>query len=281
MEKKLNELVNERLKAKYPGDLFKEHWEEIILEDEQNDRKKSKKQKGRKQPIEQTLYRWWYEFVRAAHADNQIIDEIISTDGSARHKIEENEQIFGDLGSDFASWWAAGGAKIFSENGIPLIKVYGPEYGEDGYSGNRIFVEIPLTIARELIIDQINVALDICHPRSELRRHEHSTARLKIYPKQRQRSVKYDELLKVWIEKRTNGDKKPLWQIYCEAKNLHEEQLMLAKRKSNSADLRKQYADLAAVMYQQADELIRNAVQGVFPKDTKHQAKKGRKSNQK
>ena len=81
---------------------------------------------------------------------------------------------------------------------------------------------VPMTISRELLLEQFNLMLDIYHPGKELRRHEHSTAEWKLYPKQRYVQVEYDQLLKIWRETRRSNEqpkpeRKPAWEVYCDA----------------------------------------------------------------
>jgi hypothetical protein len=89
-------------------------------------------------------------------------------------KVDED---FGDLGTDFLSWWRGRGMELFQEDGVPLIKVLKPDSPDDAELKREhgVFIVVPMTISRELILEQFGIMLDIHHPGSELKRHEHST----------------------------------------------------------------------------------------------------------
>jgi hypothetical protein len=236
---------------------------------------------------EDTLYRWWWAFLRAAGDHPEVKAEAIGSGAEAADRAESVAKVekgFGDLGTDFGAWWHRVGSKIFAEVSVPLIHVLKPAPNDEEFKREHgVFMIVPMTISRELLLEQFNVMLDVYHPGKELRRHEHSTADWKIYPKQRYVEVEYDQLLKIWAEKRRNDKRpqpKPSWEVYCDAlglDNLKEKYSpsdVDERTKRDAAHKRIQLGRKFDKLYKQADELMKNAVLGQFPNDDAFQAKK-------
>jgi hypothetical protein len=268
---------DQRLEQRYPRNLHKEllGW-------------RNPDGAPRVQP-EDTLYRSWWAFLQAANEHPEVKSEAIGSgaDAAARaKKVTEVEQGFGDLGSDFGAWWHRVGTKIFAEGGVPLIHVLKPAPNDEEFKREHgVIMIVPMTISRELLLEQFNLMLDIYHPGKELRRHEHSTAEWKIYPKQRYVEVDYEQLLKIWREKRRNddrheADRKPAWEVYCDAVGLDNLKEKLARR--DLGEVAKREAGMERIqlgrtfdrLYKQADVLMKNAVLGEFPNDDAFQSKK-------
>lgn len=255
--------LKERFDRRYPQNLHKELW-----------------QFADKQP-ENSLYRWWWEFQRASRDYPSLRDELAKSATNAS-EIEAVERDFGELGDDFKVWWENQGASLFAEKGIPLITVPGSQDPNniDFINKNGVLMIIPMTISRELIIDQLNVVLDVYHPKEKLRRHAHSSADRKIYPRQRYPETDYEVLIKIWREFRRNkiaSAKRRLWEIYCDALDEPTLRQQLEMKTADAAAARIKISKVATKLYEQADELMKNAIQGHFPKDDAFQAKKGHK----
>lgn len=236
---------------------------------------------------EETLYRWWWAFLQAANEHPEVKADAIGSGAQAAaraEKVAKVEQGFGDLGGDFGAWWHRVGSKIFAEAGVPLIHVLKPAPSDEEFKREHgVIMIVPMTISRELLLEQFNLMLDIYHPGKQLRRHEHSTAEWKIYPKQRYADVDYEQLLKVWREKRRNDQQsapKPAWEVYCNALGLDVLKEKLARTnldeaaKRDVAQERIRLGRMLDQLYKQADELMRNSVLGEFPNDDAFQAKK-------
>lgn len=218
----------------------------------------------------ETLYRWWYDFVKAAIADDDLIREL-SADPDQANSISQTLEKFGDLKKDFQTWWDEGGSSVFQEQGVPIVEVinHAPDK-EQSRKDMGLLVRIPLNINRELILEQINVILEIYHPKDALRRHEYSTAELKLYPHQRKQKADYKRLLALWDEvnaAKKRGMHNKYWRAYC--RYIGEIEL-LAQLDEENTDDKPTIADLERLgirTYKQADRLIRNAIVGKFPKD--------------
>lgn len=266
--------MSDALEKRYPRNLHKELW-------------------GRQDADAATsLYRWWWEFLRAAR-DFPKVAEPLMTDNEAAEKVAEVAADFGDLGDDFGDWWGRTGRNLFAEDGVPLIQVFKPEPDDLDYIlRTGVVMVVPMTISRELILQQINVMLDIYHPGDDLRRHVHSTAKRKIFPKQRYRDVDYDLMIKIWRERKANPEYTevsstegklrtktknwtvPWWKIYANVRADDKLTKELEKSTLASAAERERYSKLAEKLYKQAEALMPNALIGDFPNDTAFQQKR-------
>ena len=271
--------VNEKMQKRYPRDLHKEIWAHNGVKPDQ------------------TLYRWWWEFLKASQEYPAVRREL-ARDKIKKDAISDVENKFGKLGDDFNEWWKNKGSGLFSEQGVPLVTVLMPMPDNDAFKKlNGVVVMIPLSINRQLIQEQLEYILDEYHAGNELKRHEASSAELTIYPRVNYPNTKYDVLINVWRERQKSlkmKDERPWWEIYCDATNdtKLKQSLMPSKRaaKSNAsrelsreelktlngklASDRKKYSRKAEVIYQQADVLLRNALIGEFPRDDSFQERK-------
>lgn len=272
-EKAKKSPITQKIRAKYPKTLHKEllGWRD------------REGQVG--VDPQETLYRWWWEFMRTAEAYPEARAEALGTGIEAQARadaLEETKTAFGDLGDKFGAWWHRVGEKIFAEDTVPLIHVLKPDPDDEAYKRDvGVVMIVPMTISRKLLIEQFKVVLDVYHPNAEFKRHEASTAKVKLHPRKRDIEVDYDQLLKVWRAKRAN-DKLPAdqrqdeWQVYCDALGLSnlKRQLSVKKASLERAKLAKELHNL----YAQADDLMQSAVIGQFPNDERYQASKGRLS---
>ena len=218
-----------------------------------------------------TLYRWYYDFLKAGLSSERLIQDVSSdNDENAAHL--STMDIFGDLKEDFLAWWRSGGKAAFTETGTPKIDVVNnrPEQA-NSRKDMGLLVVIPMNLSREGILEQINFALDVYHPGEDLRRHEHSTASLKLYPRQRTTQTDYKALLEIWkgAEVVLSAGENPIWwKIYCDAYALGDVKAKLEKLDREDIDTREKFSKIAKKMYQQANRLVRNSLIGKFPKDT-------------
>ena len=227
--------------------------------------------------LEETLYRWWWEFMSASKEFPELRQELVtSPDGGPQNAklIEAMEDDFGDLKAEFKDWWVTTGAELFQEQEVPKIHVFAPKSPDDEEFKRKegVILQIPMTISRELILEQINLMLDIYHPGADLKRHDASTAKRKIFPKTRYRAANYGELIAFWRIQRENlrlAQPKSLWEVYCTFTG--DETLRAGLANRDNMDARIKITKQAEQLYKQADELMRNAVLGQFPKDTEYQ----------
>ena len=272
-EKAKKSPITQKIRAKYPKTLHKE-----LLGWRDRD--------GQAQvDPEETLYHWWWAFMRTAEAHPEVRAEALGTGAEAQARTDalaETKLAFGDLGDKFGAWWHRVGEKIFAEDTVPLIHVLKPDPDDEAYKRDvGVVMIVPMTISRTLLMEQFKVVLDVYHPNAEFKRHEASTAKVKLHPRKRDTEVEYERLLAVWRAKRAN-DKLPAdqrqdeWAVYCDAFGLGNLKAKLSV-KNASLDRAKLAKDIRN-LYAQADELMRNAVIGQFPNDEKYQASKGRMS---
>lgn len=273
--------VAERLRATYKETLLKEIWK---ADESQTDKKKRgpvPKNKDDKN-LDASLYKWWWEFMNAAQEYNRMRNELNHRGGETKRKLELNEKYFGNLDDTFKSWWQKGGDKIFREKNIPYVEVKSPETcDEKTITETGVNVQIPLNISRKLIHDQIDILLDVYHPGDKLKVHKYSTADRKINYEQADRTRKFGLLLNIWREKEAvlaKKEKAYWWQIYCRAINDKKLEDRLSRKTKLNADERRGISDKTKKYYDQANELMQNALLGDFPKDPEYQETKGNRS---
>lgn len=263
--------VNQELKREFPRDLHKEIWGHL-----------------NKSP-DKTLYRWWWELMRASADFPAVRDELASSPKS-QTAITKTEAQFGALGNDFSEWWDKDGVDLFAENGVPLVSVLMPMPDDEAFKkANGVVVMIPLDISRQLILKQLNIILKAYHKGGKLKRHAASTSKIRIFPRQMYPDTDYATLIAFWRAKQSDlkaGSEKAWWEIYCDATNdekLREEIKPFVPTERNeetiarialAADVRLKLGKQAETLYQQADVLMKNAIRGEFPRDDGFQAKK-------
>ena len=263
--------VNQELRREFPQDLHKEIWGHTNGE------------------TDQTLYRWWWEFMRASQDYPEIRDSVSKT-AKAKVELQDTQDRFGELGNSFNEWWDRTGHDLFAERGVPLVTVLMPRLDDEAFKeANGVVVMIPLSISRELILKQLNIVLKAYHKGNQLKRHDASTAQLGIYPRPKYPDTDYNLLLNIWRARARDarlGNSKAWWEIFCDAtgdENLrkslavsarHNKHRKDALKESDKAEARLKIGKQAEILYQQADVLVRNAILGDFPRDDDFQTKK-------
>jgi hypothetical protein len=218
-----------------------------------------------------TLYRWFYDYVRAAREISTVRDEV-ATDPLKAQAMDRSDQLWGDLGTDFDSWWAAGGEQLFAEHDIPRVKVLnGEPEKEQTRRDVGLVVAIPLNVSRDILLEQLNFVLAAYHPGDALRRHAYSKAAIKLHPRERYPATDYNFLLKLWRAVRPLNDAAQTinwWLVYAEAMGMDKKSI--AQLKANhieDEETRDRMTRSAKKFYKQAERLIKNAAMGQFPKD--------------
>jgi hypothetical protein len=186
--------------------------------------------------------------------------------------IGATDHVWGDLGSGFDDWWAARGQQLFAEHDIPRVKVLngGPDQ-EQARRDVGMLVAIPLNVSRDILLEQLNFVLAAYHPSDALRRHEYSTAAIKLFPRERYPATDYEFLLKIWRAARPakdRGEQVKWWRVYADASGLDQATIaQLDRNQDQDAQTRDRMNRSAKKLYKQAERLIRNAAIGHFPKD--------------
>jgi len=229
--------------------------------------------------LRQTHYYWWWRFVHAGAKQKSITDELEAE--SKKADAFRSVIVDFDLAHDnFDEWWADRGRGLFQENTVPHIDPLGVKVVEkDGFATPIVFMAVPLSITKELLVEQFKLVVDAYFPENFMR-HAASTAERKIEPSQKDREFNYEYLLAVWTL-RTDNPNMPFWKVHCQAIGNTAMETELEAADSASAE-RSSATRKAQQAYKQADELMRNALIGCFPKDGEFQQKKrGEKSREK
>lgn len=218
---------------------------------------------------EDTIYPVWREFLRAYEA--RWGDLPANADAKTRQTFED----FGDLEEEFQKWWRVNGRQLFMEREqLPVITVedIDEEWG-DGEFPKYVTVRLPLTIPKATILKQLNDVLKLCHLGSRLYRHKFSTAKYKLHPRSKYIRRNFERMLRVWelvMEHRegmTEADQMPWWEIGALAGLAPGVDPSKDKGSRTKDEARRHLAKLASDLFEQADAVMHNAVQGVFPKD--------------
>jgi hypothetical protein len=234
--------------------------------------------------LEKSHYRWWWEFVQVGVKNNtlraELAEDRVTADTVAK-LIDDFVAPQTDLGIDdfeyvenFGGWWERIGHQLFTELAVPYINPIEIRVDEDhGVNVPKIVLEVPLNISRKLLQQQFNAIIDHYYP-EKFMRHAASTAVYKIEPATKDRFFEFGYMLAVW-QHRQREDKMPLWEVHCLA--IEDEDLRNKLRNNeNTGDEREQYGKKVDRAYRQADELMRNALLGKFPKDDEFQKARGR-----
>ena len=211
---------------------------------------------------EQSLYGWWWRFLKAS-PEYPPTGEALN-DQRKKSLYED----FGDLGEDFGEWWAYRGRYLFREQAmVPLVRVVGRAGDRNIYGHTQsLTLEVPMTITREALLEQLNYIFDRFHPGEKLLRHAHSTAQRKIYPRVRYRRDKLKNLLEVW-KLHTERSKLSWYEIGAQL-NLSASHVILDRDSAaEQTAKRTSMAVVAKRLYTQANKIMANALIGEFPRD--------------
>ena len=218
---------------------------------------------------EATIYPVWREFLRLYKAKQGVLS--IESDT----KVKETFNDFGDIEQEFQTWWFETGRSLFSERGqIPVITVEEiDEQWAPDETPKYITLRLPLTIPKAAIIAQLNEILKRCHLGSRLHRHQFSTAKYKLHPRQKYIRRNFERMLRVWelaMEYRNGkpeADQMPWWEVGHLARlapGLDPQSDKGGRRKETT---RRHLAKLASDLFEQSEAVMHNAVRGVFGKD--------------
>lgn len=235
-------------------------------------------------------YRWWWEFVRAGSRDEKLTVELKSDKVTAKtmqkviadfdaanpeYEVDSTDGVWGD----YVSWWRHVGHHLFKELAVPYINPLEIRVDDEyGIKVPRIVLEVPLNISRDLLRIQFDAVIDHYYP-NKFMRHTASTAAYKIEPAVKDRNFDFAYLLAVW-KLRQEDENMPFWEVHCRVQK-DCKLLDRLRNQDNTSDEREEFTKKAERAYKQAEELMRNAMLGQFPKDDEFQKTKGRKSHRK
>jgi hypothetical protein len=221
--------------------------------------------------LEQTAYHWWWKFVRAGVKQSSMIDELAKDAGKAA-ALQRVIDDFEPNGDAFKVWWQRKGRDLFKEDTVPHIIPMGiTAETKDGFTTPYVALLVPLSISKKLLVAQFKLIIDSYFPENYMR-HAASTAKRKINPTKKDKSADFQYLLDVWTARRENPSL-PFWHIHCLATK-SDVLLEEIKKKDSANSIKLKLKSQAEQAYKQADELMRNALIGHFPKDDEFQKKK-------
>lgn len=255
---------------------------------------------GREEELaDASLYGLWYRFLKANKKEYPPPAGLPAKDPRVVFYRK-----FGDLHEDFTEWWRLHGREAFRETKpYPFVRVLqqirleksGTDDPLEGFvrpfdreidfqlgveeercsdvrpseeGGLRsIVVEIPMTISRALILQQLEEVLRALHVGDKLLRHEASTARLKLHPKRRYDLHVYEKLLAVWKFYEESAEDDTWWQIGERAKV---DPALSPERTNDPRDKaanQEALGRLTQLMHAKAEKMMANAIRGTFPSD--------------
>ena len=132
---------------------------------------------------EETIYRWWWEYLRlspafwfARETGHSLVDP----------EMAKTYELAGDLKKgNFRRWWEETGVNVFAEAKRPAtVKVLDLEnLNQHPFREKALYLEVPLTMRKELILKKIREELDKVHDGRNLDVTKTANAPLKLYTK--------------------------------------------------------------------------------------------------
>ena len=132
---------------------------------------------------EETIYRWWWEYLRlspafwfARETGHPLLDG----------GMAESYELAGNLkGGNFRRWWEETGVNVFAEAKRPAtVKVLDLEnLIQHQFREKALYLEVPLTMRKELILKKIREELDKVHDGRNLDVTKTANAPLKLHTK--------------------------------------------------------------------------------------------------
>lgn len=255
---------------------------------------------GREEELaDASLYGLWYRFLKANKKEYPPPADLPASDPRVMFYKK-----FGDLQEDFSQWWKTHGRDAFRETRpYPFVRVLQQKRldksgSEDPFEGfvrpfdgktdfqlgveeerrsdvhrkedgdlRSIVVEIPMTISRALILQQLEEVLRALHVGDKLLRHEASTAKLKLHPKRRYDLHVYEKLLAVWKFYEESAENDTWWEI---GERAGVDPALSPGRVTDPRDKaanQEALGRLTQLMYAKAKKMMANAILGKFPSD--------------
>lgn len=209
------------------------------------------------------LYGTWWRFLVANHA--------VRSPGEADQAEPELVGMLADfvpLGDDFGRWWRERGRELFTETRqLPFVRVLQANH-EDGQNARptSIVLEVPLTIPRQLILEQLRYVFDAYHQGDKLERHRYSTARRRIHPRQRYHKERYERLLEIWVHRRSHPEEE--WWLTGELLRLSPALIVQPGDDAMArSEKRRDLGTMTRKLHEQAERMMYHALRGRFPCD--------------
>lgn len=206
-------------------------------------------------------YEWW----RCLNVSNEYLE--CCAKGGKNHALADTYALFGDVNVSWAQWWGNIGKRIFSErHQYPKVRAIDQEEALSKLeveSKEFLTLDIPLTLRRVTILEQINKLLDEHHEGKNLDVRSQSTALVQLETTKLQH--KTIPLLVDVAEILYRNPDIQLYQLAQRAK-LAEIHLGHKIQETNSSEQEKQRRQMAASRYkEQAQRLVYNAARLKFP----------------
>ena len=206
-------------------------------------------------------YEWW----RCLNASNEYLE--CCAKGGKNNALADTYALFGDVNVSWAQWWGNIGKRIFSERRqYPKVRVIDQDEALSKLeveSKEFLILDIPLTLRRVTILEQINKLLDERHEGKNLDVRAQSTALVQLETTKLQHKT-IPTLVDVAEILYRNPDIQ-LYQLAQRAK-LAEIHLGRKVQEVNSPEQEKQRRQMAASRYkEQAQRLVYNAARLKFP----------------
>lgn len=210
---------------------------------------------------ETLYYQWW----RCLNASQEYLD-CCAVRGE-NHELAETYALFGDVATGWTPWWLKIGRKLFSERKqYPKVRALSEEAALkkiDIEAKNFLILDIPLTLRRVTILEQINELLDNHHPGKDLDVRAQSTALVQLETSKLQHKT-----VPLLVDVATIMHRYPdisLHQLAQKA-GLAEHHLGRSTSEQLSAREEQQRREMAASRYKsQAEKLTYNAARLKFP----------------
>lgn len=206
-------------------------------------------------------YEWW----RCLNASNEYLE--CCAKGGKNHPLADTYVLFGDVTQSWAQWWQKIGKRIFSER-RQYPKVRAIEHEEalnklEVETKDFLILDIPLTLRRVTILEQINKFLDERHDGKNLDVRSQSTALVQLETTKLQHKT-----IPILVDVAEILYRNPHIQLYQLAQRAKLAEIHLGRKvqEENSAEQEKQRRQMAASRYkEQAQKLIHNAARLKFP----------------
>lgn len=133
--------------------------------------------------VEETIYRWWWEYLRLSPAfwfARQTGHSLVDANMAKTYELAGNLK-----GSNFRRWWEETGVNVFAEAKRPAtVKVLDLEnLSQHPFREKALYLEVPLTIRKELILKKIREELNKVHDGRDLDVTKTANAPLRLHTK--------------------------------------------------------------------------------------------------
>ena len=206
-------------------------------------------------------YEWW----RCLNVSNEYLE--CCAKGGKNHALADTYALFGDVNVSWEQWWGNIGKRIFSErHQYPKVRVIDQDEALSKLeveSKEFLILDIPLTLRRVTILEQINKLLDERHEGKNLDVRAQSTALVQLETTKLQHKT-----IPTLVDVAEILYRNPDIQLYQLAQRAKLAEIHLGRKiqEVNSLEQEKQRRQMAASRYkEQAQRLVYNAARLKFP----------------